>query len=363
MGKKGRATSGRNVGRGSSARSYLTDPLTPKEVRRETRASTNLRFRPLERAIGADVRASQQRGREVGDWWQNYLNTVSAGQADTQAAYDQANTTFQGQIAQNSALDSANTAKLQEEAAKSAELRGTAVDMSGAQREVAAQAQRNYLGTAQAGALSAAGANQRGYLNEQKRIGAGQRIASGKEEQRRERSLRKDRRDVRRERGDYATTFRGELRDKERDYLIQRSAFNLDRKEAAQDAREGARDAREKAGDRRYDRQQDRVNNRQEQERIGISRKNANEKESSGRTPAEKRESREGQRNANATARSLFEQKKWPSWSALERAVRKESEVSPTEAHKAVARLRRETAASKQGNRGAPGKTKVPYAP
>lgn len=317
----------------------VTEPLTPKGVRQQTRAATNLRFRPLEREIGAEIRASNRRTGEVGDWWQNYLAQVDAGRAETQAAYAQAGQELSGQTAQASQIDSANTQRLQEEATKSAELRGAPVDTSAAQRETAAQAQRNYLANAFGGAVAREGANQFAYLTDQKRIGLGQSIASRKEEQRRTRSLEQDRRATRRERGDYATTKRQELRDKERDYLIQRSAFNLDKKE-------GAREARENAGDRAYDRRQDRIGNRQAQERIGVSRE-GNRRDKGGRTPEDRREAREGRQGAYAAAQSLYRAAKKPprtprEWAAFESLLRAEEEISPAEARAAVNRLRKQ---------------------
>lgn len=331
---------GAGPGGRDSERDYLK-PLDERGLRKETRAATNLRFRPLERAIGAEIRASKQRGAEVGDWWQNYLTTVSQGQQDTQAAYDAANAATQGQIAQASQLDSANTAKLQQEAAASAALRGTSVDMSGANREAAAQAQRNYLGAAQASNLSALGANQRGYLNEQKRIGVGQRIASGKEEQRREASLRKDRRDTRRERGDYAATKRGELTKREREYLIQRGAFGLDKKEAALAAKQAKREAEGKgSGDPLRE-----AEIRQEQERINAEkRKEKGGGKAGGLTPSERRDARKGWHNGQATLQRMIEAYGAPkspaAWEELESKIESTEGVSAVQARKIVARYK-----------------------
>jgi predicted DNA binding CopG/RHH family protein len=324
--------------------SRVTEPLTPKGVRQETRASTNLRFRPLERAISGDIRASKQRVSEQGDWWQSYLNQVNAGQADTSAAYAQAAATGQAQIGQASAIDTANTERLQGEAAKSADLRGVAPTTAPAEREAASQAQRNYLSAAQGNATAQMGANQRGYLNEQKRIGVGQSIASRQAEQRRERTYRSDLRDTRKERGDYATTKRGELRQGERDYLIQRGAFGLDKKKATQEAREGARDAQENATERAEKRRQQKIENRQKQRDLRIK------EEGGGKSPAEKREIEEGRQNAAAKAQQLVKAHGWPKtakeWADLEEAVAKESEVSPADAARIIKRLKTKHASS-----------------
>lgn len=355
------------TGRGSGERDYLKPP-TQKSINQQVRGETQTKFRPLEREIGSEIRASNRRVSEEGDWWQNYLDTVNAGQADTSAAYAGAAATQQAQLAQASQTDSAATAKLQEEAAKSAELRGAPTDLSGAQREVAAQGMRNYLGAAQGGALASQGAAQRGYLNEAKRIGVGQSIASRKEQQRITRSKERDRRDVRGERGAYANAKRGEKEAEGRSYLIQRKAFGLQKKEAGQKAKESAVERGESRRKERYERKQDQIGNRQAQERIGVSRNNSTDGKT-GRTPAEKRDAEEGARNAKATAERLVKGHGVPrtakEWSDLEEAVAKESEVSAAEARKAIAGLkaRARKQAPTQGNRGAPNATEVPYAP
>lgn len=322
----------------------VTEPLTPKGMRRETRTATNLRFKPLEKAIAGDLRASERRVGEQGDWWQNYLDTVSAGQADTSAAYAQAAQAGQAQIGQASAIDTANTERLQGEAAKSAELRGVAPSTAPAEREAAAQAQRNYLAAAQGGATAQMGANQRAYLNEQKRIGVGQSIASRKEEQRRGRSIRQDRRDVRRERGDYAATKRGELRAEERDYLIQRQAFGLDKRKAAQEARDDA-------VDNRIAQQNANSSTRSSKASAKNAATTAKNAAKGGLTPSEKRtvrnekrEAQEARQNAMSKANQLITAHGYPKtakeWADLEEAVAKESEVSPAEARRAVAKLK-----------------------
>lgn len=330
----------------------VVEPLTPGGVRRETRSATNLKFRPLERAVAGDVRASDRRVKEQGDWWQNYLDTVNQGRSETQAAYNQAGATNQAQIGQASAIDTANTAQLQAEANKSAELRGAAPSTAPAEREAAMQAQRNYLAAAQGGATARAGANQFGYLTDQKRIGGGQSIASRQAEQRRGRSIRKDMRDVRRERGDYATTKRGELRKEERDYQIQRGAFGLDKAKAGLESQEAARSAGEAGRKEQLERAKfhsearkrhsEERNTREDNERAEKSRRE--EKGNGGLTPAERRSRREGYQNAWQEANALYASEPPPrspsEWAKFQSHLASVSEVSPAEAAWAVKKLK-----------------------
>lgn len=337
----------------------VTEPLTPRGVRQQTRAATNLRFRPLERAAHAELRASGRRGKEEGDWWQNYLAQVNQGRGETQAAYEQAGLASQAQIGQASAVDSANTAKLQAEAQKSAELRGTTASNAPAEREAASQAQRNYLAAAQGGALQRTGANQFAYLTDQKRIGVGQSIASRKEEGRRGRSIRKDIGTIAKERGDYAATKRQELRDKEFEKQVQNRAFPLEKRKAGFEEREGGRKAGLEAEDNRRQNEEQRNENTKTRRERKKEKREAKEGKG-GLTPSERHTARAAVRkergNAYAAGKSLYEKRQWKSWNELETRLRKETEVTPAAARWAVRKLReqheREEAGSKEPGPG-----------
>jgi hypothetical protein len=330
----------------------VTEPLTYKEIRKQTRAATNLKFRPLERKEGAELRASNRRVHEVGDWWNNYLDQINQGRSETQAAYSAADAASQAQMGQASAIDNANTQRLSEEAAKSAALRGAAPSNAPAEREAAAQAARNYLAGAESNTTRQLGANQFGYLTDQKRIGAGQSIASRKEEQRRGQSIRQDQKATAGERGEYAASKRGELRDKAVEEMVQKRAFGLERKKTSQEAKTARLEAQVAAEERGEKRHQQGIENRQKQRELSQEdKKIRNER---GMTRSERNAAREGQHNANATAASLYKTGKgknheeWQSWEELEKFVRRESEVSPTEARKAVTRLKKKVQAEER---------------
>lgn len=297
----------------------VTEPMTLKELKRETRAATNLRFRPAERAKGAELRASQRRQGELGQWWQNYLQMVGGAQAATSAAYQQAGATQANLINAAGARDQATTAALQQEASQSAALRGAPLTQDAANREAAAAGQRSYLSAAQGGALAAQGAVQGGYLANAKRVGMGQSIAARQAEQRRQQSIEQERSALRNERGDYAANKRGELKKGERDYLVQRQAAELDNREFQQQNKENAED-----------REIDWYNAK-------TGRKNS---ESGGGNSAQ-REKTANWNDAKAGALTLFESKEWASWGALMRALQKEGGVDPAMARRAVEQLRK----------------------
>lgn len=335
-------------GNGQAERQYLNGPLTLPRLRKETKASTNLAYRPTERAINAEKRASVQRTKDEGNWWNEYLATVQQGQGADQAAYNNAAQQGQAFIGQANAADSANTAKLDSQAAESAAVRGQSAPTQPAERAAAAQSQRNYLSAATGAATARQGANQFSYLGEQGRIGKGQSIAARTQEQARTRSIESDKRELAKQRGDYAAKFRGEEIEKNHDYLTQLRAFGLDKKKYGTEVAEAHTAATAAAQKAAQEAGQQGIENRQKQEEIGIERKKANGEAKGGKTQSERNEAQEGRKNATSAAQTLFEKKQWPSWGALTQAVAKESEVSPAEARAAVKRLREKVEAQQR---------------
>jgi hypothetical protein len=342
----------------------ITTPWTPRKLHETVRADTTQEYRPTERAINAEKRASVKRTGELGGWWKEYLGSVAAGQAEGKAAYADAAAQGQGQISEASTQDNANTARLSAEAATSAAARGQTAPTQPAERGAAAQAQRNYLSADYGATTAERGANQNVYLGEQKRIGVGQSIAARMNEQSRTRKIESDKRELAKQRGDYATKDTAEREEAQRDYRIKLNAYGLEGKKfKAEQATATA--AAKTAG------AQQGLENRQKQEEIEIERQKAAKE--GGLTPSEKRERGENTANARAAATSLYKTgykvknkkgnyvyNEWPSWDALAQAVAQESEVSPAAARAAVKKLRegvekqKRDAANKSINSGGP---------
>lgn len=319
----------------------VTEPMTGKDIRRETRTQTNMKFRPLEREIAGEIGASKKRTGEVGDWWSTYLDEVNKGRAETAGAYAQAGATSAAQMAQASSIDSANTQRLDTDAAASAALRGVEPSQAPAQREAAMQAQRNYLAQAQANTTGQLGANQFGYLTDQKRIGVGQSIAGRTAEQGRTRSLERDRRATRRERGDYSATKRTELRGKEFEKKVQTSAFNLDKKTAAQEARDDA--AKNRIDQKNADTSAGNLTQREREENYD---RNQDRRGGKGNlTPSERRDQKEAWKNAWTEGLALYNSEPPPDnpqdWAKFQRVLAEQSEVSPRMAQLAVEKLKK----------------------
>lgn len=324
-------------------RDYLRKPLTSKGLRKETQAATRLKYRPLEKEVAGEIRASRQRGRESKAWWNQYLEEVNRGRAETDAAYAEAGNSASALMNQAASLDAASTQRLNQDESASAALRGAMPSTAPAQREAAMSAQRGAMLAADASTTAKLGANQRAYLLDKRRIGVGQSIAAGKEEQRREDSLRQKRQELRRERGDYATAKRAEIRGDERDYLVKRGAFNLENKELGL---AGKKENRER-GEGQKDDQLREWELEQEDKRI------RNEGKGGGRTPSEENDIRDERRNAYNAARTLYNSAGRPAyteqdWNLFIQRVAMEEGIGFTAARQAVNRLRQKIEGKKQ---------------
>lgn len=324
----------------------ITAPLTPRQLRKETRAATRQEYRPMQREIQGELRASNQRVGQVGDWWNDYLQQVSGIQADTQGAYNNAAAQTQGFIGQSSALDSANTQRLQAEAAQSAALRGATPDTNAAQTEAASQAQRNYLSSAYGSATAQRGANQYAYLGDQKRIGAGQKIASQTAEQKRGLSIRQDLRELAKSKGDFKTRYRADARASERAYLLEQG------KQAAYDRVAGLK-SRDSAADNARSAASDAETRRHN--RAGEADSGA----SGGRTPSQRRDDRKGAKEAMTAAQTLYSAAGRPRWSGKDwtlfiQRVAMEDGIGYAEAKRAVAKLKKKSASKPKVQPNAP---------
>jgi hypothetical protein len=338
--RKGQGQQRQGPGGGGRGPNPITEPWTPKQLHHTVTADTNLTYRPAERALGAERQASVQRTKDLGNWWSEYLKLVSENQGADQAAYAQANTQTQGLINQSSALDSANTAKLNEEAARSAAVRGETPSSAPTERANAAQAQRNFLTAAQGATTAAQGAHQYAYLGEQKRIGAGQSIAARRHQQGEAQKIEGDRKALAKERGEFAVKDRAEREEAQRDYLIKRGAFGLNKKEFQSNRQLSRQDAAQKAREFAAEQKQQGVENRQNQEALDQSGKG-------GLTPDERYQIKREKENAWVTANTLYKGAKTPphstrEWAGFAILVAKEEGIDQTAAVEATEKLRKQ---------------------
>jgi hypothetical protein len=232
----GKRPGGGGGGSSSESTGSLTDLLTEEGLRKELAASTRLEFGPTERAIQADLRASQARHGDIAGWFKDYQNKLAGGKADTAEAYANASGQFNQGLKEAGVQDTNARQELKETAEADAELRGVPVDRKGAEDSVNASAARQNVQASFGGMIASQGANQRAYFNDKERIGSGEAASQHMKELARERGIRADLRELARSKGDFAVTERGRLRESDRSYKSQLSAEALDRESLSIDA-------------------------------------------------------------------------------------------------------------------------------
>jgi hypothetical protein len=341
----------RNLGGGNRRRGKhpgntpLTAPLTTPQARHMAGAEARSEYGPTIRAAKGELRGSKMRQGEIGDWYSQLSNQINQAAQATDASYAQANNALLAH-AQAAADAAAKTqGSIAQNNAATANLVGADPSLfAAAQNEGAAAAnQRQLTYGALAAPIAQSGASQAAYLRNTGINATRQGIADRQKESKRRKEIKEDLTALRKERAQKTVGNFRDIRGEERDYGIQRSAFNLDKQEAAQNARD---DAVKNRLARRSARTSER-NAEIAERNAGTSARNARtSEESAAETRRHDRATEKGgggdRQNAWSAAKSLFEKRTWPSWAALETKLRKESEVTPAAARWAIQKLRKQ---------------------
>lgn len=358
-----KAKQGRRGGGGSNSVANFLKPHTGKQAGKIANAQAGTEYNPAIREGRQQAKGSRKREHDIGQWY----DQLAADYADSQTAGNEAFKTAQDatakQLAEASDRSKSELGELSAKDASFAALVGGPTNMSGLSKaaEAGSAAERSRaalqapIAATQASFLASLG----GRLTSARMKG----IEARKEEGDRRQKILSDVAAARKEKGQAKVSNIEKLRQADRGYSVEKAEQRQKRKEAAIAAKQAAAQLQIDRESNAISAQTAASSARQAQERVGISRKNARTAARSQRatarhyhsepkvgalTASEQRSIKSGKQNASATARSMFEAKKWPSWAALERAVAKESEVAPAEARAAVARLRAESEASEK---------------
>jgi hypothetical protein len=284
-------------------------PVDGREAMIEARRAAGLKYGSADRMLGREIKGSVGQHRQIDRAYNLYGQKLGAIAQQTMGAY---------QNFQNAAYQQANqdTARVQQGAVPGSEL---------SQQTQNAAAVRNANTVNFGGMIGAQGASQTAYQNDQRRIGELERLGAHGKEQSYRRELKGQRRDIRKEKGQYRSEVLRQIRDDERKWTLEQVAFEIDKYQAAQDA---ANDRAKLKSDRKHDRamekrarealrvsernnqrtnQTSRQNNREDnvQSDINNPRSSANGGGSgSGATPTQRRNNREEWRKAVQLVRS-----------------------------------------------------------
>jgi len=227
-GGKGRGGK-KKKGKKGGGEDWFTKTLSKKGLRREVSAAAKLEFRPQERQIEAEQRASERRQKEIPAWFKGYLDTVTGSRAATQAAYGAVGAEQGARTQKALAQDEALREKLVAEERADAAKRGVAYDPEAGESLAQASLARRNLSDAAQNLVGTQGASQYAYLTDQARIGKGEQLNQVLREQARARTLDVDLREFAQRKGEYKAAKRGELRGEEREYGLARQEFGSEK--------------------------------------------------------------------------------------------------------------------------------------
>lgn len=316
---------------------------TPKQASHVAGAEAKTEYAPVIRNLQSERRASRKREKQLGQWYGQLGSDInqSAQQALQAFALQQGATTQR--LSDAGQRDQAANAALSAADAATASLLGAPTDSKGAAQRQAGATALAQQRVSMAAPLSAEQANYVRYLGGRRVSASQQGIEARQNESARRRKIKEDIRAARKEQGQAKVKNIETLREGDRGFRTDTMVAQLNSRKAAVDARQGAARLsieRQNAGTSARNAATS-ERNATTSERSQKATAHHYKTEGHGLTPSEKHSIKEGHRNAQAAAKILFESKKWPSWAALEKAVAKESEVSPADAKRAVEHLRK----------------------
>lgn len=213
----------------------LIAPITPKRLKKEIKGATRREFGAVQRQLNAERRAQADRqNRIVPEYFSRYQADLARIQGQTQNAYNAADQRNLAYHTQAGAQDASNRSAIQQRIAEDVARRGgtmepsQSVDVGGANAEAA----RANLRSSMAGALNAQGAHQYAYLGDRQATATQQGFEQQEMERLRMRSLDEDQRALAKEKGAFKNAKRGELRESERKWYLEKQALNLDKNPA-----------------------------------------------------------------------------------------------------------------------------------
>lgn len=255
--------------------SFLTKPLTRRRFKKELKAATRKQFKPLQKELSSQKRASLAQSQRMSNYFQNYQQVIGRGRADVQAAYDRAGQTMGNYAQMAGSQNAALQGQLTSQAAQNASLYGGTGDTGAANLAVQGQASRVRQGADVAGAIAGQGANSYGYATNLRSNAKLSRIEALTAEKNKRDLISKDKMDLLREKGDFRQEYMTNAREGERRYELANKELRNSNSQAAKDRKltrgQNAKDRKLTRGQNAKDRKQA----GKDQQGDGNTRKNA----------------------------------------------------------------------------------------
>lgn len=358
---------GRGRGRGGDSVGKFLAPHTGRQAGAVANAEASAEYNPEIRDLRQQAKGSRMRGQDIGQWYAelaaDYQGAQDAGAAALQSIED----TTTKQLGEAGDRSSADQARLSAEDEAFAKLTGGPKDTAGLSKIAQAGAAAERSRVALNAPVAEEQANFVGRLGGEKTASRMRGIEARQEERDRRDKILSDVRGVRKEKGAARVAAKEKIREADRGYATDLKQLKLSRREARAAEQQAAADAALAQVESERSARQDAVGNRQAQERIGISAKNARTSARSqrataanyktdnkgGLSTAEKRARGEHSSDAMSAAKAQLGVKvpKSPKeWAQFESAlIEKLGSSYSAEASAAVAKLRKVQAAKRRG--------------
>lgn len=355
----------RGRGRGGDSVGQFLAPHTGRQAGAVANAEAGAEFNPGIRQGRQEARGSRKREGDLGQWYEQLAADYQGAQDQGAAALKSVEDTTTKQLGEANDRSSSDQARLASEDEAFAKLVGGPKDTAGLAK------------IAQAGAAASASrvdasklapdeqANFVARLGADKTAARMQGIEARQSERERRDKILSDVTAQRKEKGSARVAATEKIRESDRSYVNELKKLKLARREAQTAAQAAAADAALAQIKASREARQDAIGNRQAQERIGISAKNAKISARSQRatarnyrednkggknalTPGEKSTIKKERQNAAALVHNAISQVGMPhnakKWALLESAA-VEAGGSPREVKRAIAKLRAAQAA------------------
>lgn len=330
--------------RESAERQHFTQPLTGKQARHIAGAEAQTEFGPVLRAARAEKRGSVKREKQIGQAYQGVANEIGSSIERAQAGNAGLSAQIDARLAANRIADQSQLDSVAATDAATAKSLGGPTNAAGTAQMAAGDSARAAQAVALATPIAAAGQNYVDYLGTGKVATRQRGVEAKKMERSRRLKIAQDLVAGRKEKGAAKVKYLAAERTAEQEAKIDKLAFGLKKKTAGISARQAAARIaveRANAGTSARNAATSERNAATSEKSQKATQHHYNHPKKTGLTPGEKNSIKQGRQNAAAAATTLYENKDWSSWSALEKAVAKESEVSPADAKRAVAHLRK----------------------
>lgn len=348
----------RGRGRGGNSVSQFIAPHTGRQAGAIANSEAGTEYNPGIRESREQIKGSRKREGDLGSWYAQLASDYNQGQAAGAAALKSVEDTTSAQQAEASARSGSQQAALSASDEAFAQLVGGPKDTEGLAKIAQAGAAAERARVDEAKLPISEQANFTARLGSDKAAARMQGIEQRRAEQRRRDKLKADLTAQRKEKGQARVSNKEKIRESDRGYVREGQQLKLQKREAAASERQAAAQAALAQVEAARQARQDAIGNRQEQERIGISAKNARTSARSQRatakhyrtsggkngvlSPGEQNTNKKERQNAAALVHSAVVQAGPPKSKAeaaeLERLA-VEAGGAPREVHRAVQTL------------------------